>query len=176
MWKSVTRITMVLFSLMFMLSGMCFADETGDADGIVESFKEITQNHIKSYQVDERKIGPYFIDGSNIGIESYWCKQKTSVYGSSIDVKKTDSLVSPYEGILIYNQMVWICKGKTKELVESSTHYVAHDYTDICKIVFSYQDGEWIPKQYSYRSGLTGEWEIITPQKNRTQYQRMVVK
>ena len=38
MWKSVTRITMVLFSLMFMLSGMCFADETGDADGIVESF------------------------------------------------------------------------------------------------------------------------------------------
>lgn len=176
MLNVIKKIPIFFLLLMVIFSEICLADGKEDTEYIVESFKEITQNHIVSYQNDERIIGPYFINGKDIGGDDYWCKQKTSVYGSSIDVKKTNSLMTPYEGILIYNQMVWICKGKTKEEVEASTHYIAPDYTDVCKIVFSYQDGKWIPKTYSYRSGLTGDWADITPQNNWTQYQRMVVK
>jgi hypothetical protein len=61
----------------------------------------------------------------------------------SFDVKITDSLVTPYTGVLNYKQVFWETAGHpTKEEAQADSNFV-RSWTNPQTSTYGYQDGQW---------------------------------
>ena len=156
---------------MFNTSGLAAQSE----QEIVESFQEVAKKHIESYN-DDPRILVYHIDailppyGSS---PPAWIKSKNIIIDNySIDVEKTNSLVTPYTGILFYKMQILIVKEKTKTEAENSTKFNVNSKPKNYKILFSYQNGKWIAKEYLYQ--FEGNW--YDAEKEESTLNRMKVK
>ena len=87
------------------------------------------------------------------GKPTKWVKSKVEVVGDySIDVQKTNSLISPYTGILIYQIGVSSTERvETRAAAEALFVFPSEPkYPMSYKITFAYQNDKWVPKIYEH--------------------------
>lgn len=136
---------------LFCFSVSCFASE----QETVDSFKAVTNNIIFEIQDNFNQGGKvkYSVDSNK------WHKYRNLNLQSAIDVQKTDSLISPYKGILelqadtaryystVKGQWYYDSKNDAKE---ASFYEVIPAITKM-RFVYMYQDGNWVLKQVQYQ-------------------------
>jgi len=120
-------------------------------DQVVSSFQKYIADFMGSYKTDRRERVSKFGGG--------WAKEVYRPIGEpSIDIKKTDSLISPYVGICEFTlRRDMTAFHKTKEeaakdnkFIQSVDAYHRHRYV--------YQSGKWVPKTREYRSLEEDKW------------------
>jgi hypothetical protein len=74
-----------------------------------------------------------------------WTKLYTAVVSKySFDVKVTDSLVTPYTGILSYTEVSWFtAEHPTKEEAEKDNNFTS-SLPNSFTLTYGYQDGKWV--------------------------------
>lgn len=97
----------------------------------------------------------------NNGEKPYWIKSKNTIVGGySIDVQKTNSLVSPYIGTVDFASQIWVSgKFETKEEAEGATEFKESGKPDQVRITMAYQNGVWVVKKYQFKSATYPRWE-----------------
>jgi hypothetical protein len=139
-----------------------------DENYVVDSFKDMISRHISSYKTDKR------VQVSKFGGDYGWAKKfHEALDGYRFDVRKTNSLVTPYIGELLFD----IKRGKTafhntREKAENddtpiSQSIIKHKHT------YAFQNGKWIVKSRRHYSEFLNKWvdcnQIITQGENKGQ-------
>jgi hypothetical protein len=76
----------------------------------------------------------------------------------TIDVRKTDSLVSPYVGTVVFAvTLYWSACHPTEESAKKDDSYPEH-YNLTHRFTFSYQDDAWVVKAREYKVEYKGRW------------------
>lgn len=136
---------------LFCFSVSCFASE----QEAVDSFKTMTNNIVSEIQDNFNRGGKvkYSVDSNK------WHKYRNLNLQSAIDVQKTDSLISPYKGILELQadtaRYYSITKGQwyydsKNDAKEASLYEVIPAITKM-RFVYMYQDNNWVLKQVQYQ-------------------------
>ncbi|MBP2657786.1 MAG: hypothetical protein H6Q69_818 [Firmicutes bacterium] len=166
------KILPLLLCLLFLLQTSAFA--VPDEEMAITSFKETIQKHLHSYQDDPRIIV------FSVSTDTKWLKSKCDIpYDYSYDIQKTNSIITPYTGYLIYKMRVLTTDNQTtKEAAEACNTFNNNDDNLFIKyrILFSYQDNKWIPKKYEFNIPILGNWIDVTGNTNHVGYTRMLVK
>lgn len=123
---------------------------------------EIVKIEPSSYELSsyEDKIMSYNFNANIIPEKpkAKWYRYKIFLTSTSYDVRKTDSLVSPFVADIHFNCATHTRVGNTKEAVESgedsSTLYPIE-----CISKYAFQDDHWVKKSVSCKSYITGDWE-----------------
>jgi hypothetical protein len=73
-----------------------------------------------------------------------WSRHYSAIVSKySFDVKATDSLITPYTGILSYTDVSWFTVDHaTKEAAEKDDNFTS-SLTDSFTFTYGYQDGQW---------------------------------
>ena len=121
-----------------------------DAD-VVASFKKYMTNYVASYKTDRREQ----VDHKSGG----WSRKYFELGADySIDVRKTDSLISPYAG---FAELVLTMHSTAfhKTQVEAETdHNFIESYSMKRRNTYAYQDGGWILKSRQEYVSVLGKW------------------
>jgi hypothetical protein len=80
-----------------------------------------------------------------------WRRFKKSITGIAFDVRKTDSLVSPYTAILTFD----MCGGSSSRLPLAKAQHDNCDDPDKYpyhhRLIYAYQDSQWVLKSSKYQ-------------------------
>lgn len=124
--------------------------DQSDAD-IVKSFKGYAADFIASYKTDRREYVGKLGGG--------WAKiyfEPSLDYG--VDVRKTDSLVSPYVGVLEFTLIRHFTKFHPSESdAEADNSFVQTTSTNH-RHTYAFQDNKWVPKSRENYSAFLNEW------------------
>ena len=142
-----------ILTLMCLLcfSVICFAGEQEEVD----SFKAMTNNIVSEIQES-------YNHGAKVEysrITNQWYKYQATNLQSAIDIQKTDSLISPYKGILelqadnIYFYTIDNEKGDYANKEEASKASLSRlkKATTKTQFIYMYQDNNWVLKQVQSR-------------------------
>lgn len=162
------KIILALICL-FCFNVTCFANE----QEVVNSFTNFTNNIISELQAN-------FDEGAKVRKAKYydfWYKQQRTNLQASIDIQKTNSLISPYEGILEirYDSIRYsteTCTNgefNTEEEARNATvtRYISDDTIE--KYLYIYQGNQWKLKRVMSRLKSEPTWfdiDLQTPQQN----------
>lgn len=131
-----------LLVLFFIIISTNITFASSEDQSAISSFKDVVQKHMDSY-IDDPRILVFNLNPD-------WLKTKAVVSNASFDVQRTNSIVSPYVGIMVYNMSVGSIKKSTKEAVENDNNF-QYDLPDyLCRITFSYQNEKWVPTRYQF--------------------------
>lgn len=144
------KLFIMLICLVAFCNG-CFASE----QEAVDSFKAMTNNIVSEIQDNFNQGGKvkYSVDSNK------WHKYRNLNLQSAIDVQKTESLISPYKGILelqsdtaryystVKGQWYYDNKNDAKE---ASLYEVIPAITKM-RFIYMYQDYNWVLKQVQYQ-------------------------
>lgn len=98
---------------------------------------------------------PPFIAPPNEAIPGWWRRQ-VYIRELSFDVRRTDSLVSPFSGEIAFNCHVRVARAKSEDELRS-TPYTVDNLFGRCKVNYAYQGQKWIRKSgYCSWSGDPG--------------------
>ncbi|HEV3275891.1 MAG TPA: hypothetical protein VG860_03670 [Terriglobia bacterium] len=135
-----------------------------DRAALVASFKDYIANNIKSYETDRREHVRRMpavpgIEGVHAGLPAGWVRMYWEAQTDySIDLRSTDSLISPYLGIceftLVYHQTA---RHDTKEAAEKDDNFVDSSVTKH-KHTYGYQDGKWVPTSRQNYDDYFKQW------------------
>lgn len=93
-----------------------------------------------------------------------WYRRKIFVTEVAYDVRRTDSLVSPYSGTISYLCNVRGDKGPSEESVKSSPDTFRHEPGNRCIASYAYQSAHWRFKSVACQSSLgRGGYEPVQP-------------
>jgi type II secretory pathway pseudopilin PulG len=144
---------LILIAIVGLLAcpGVPAQDQKSEREAVVKSFKQYIKDYMDSYKTDKRERVQEFGAG--------WAKEyfaPDSNYG--IDVKATDSLISPYSGVCEFTIMRrWTAYHVTKEDAEKDNNFinaqsVKHKHT------YAFQEGRWVPSGRQYHSDFPYKW------------------
>ena len=144
---------------------------------IVNSFTDFTNQILSEIRASYAREDYYVdfcketIEDKRYGIRgNYWYKMGHCDLRSSIDVRKTDSLMTPYEGYLIlgnstvryYSHNNANGEYQTREEAESAKlkKITFNEYEQ--KFVYAYQNGQWVLKAVFWKDpNITkGLWKV----------------
>jgi len=145
-WHASALLFIVLFGLAFGCSKS--ADPAGadshEQEDPVASFKKTVESYLNGYkQTKHEKV--YFIQSEYI--PSGWRKAYSELVSDAytMDVQKTDSLVSPYIGILEFNTRHYVSSPLATEQAVRSNAYFTDEYSvRKHRHMYAYQSGKWI--------------------------------
>ena len=152
---------------LFCFSLNCFAGE----QEAVDSFKTMTNNIVSEIQES-------YNHGAKVRyshITNQWYKYQVTNLQSAIDIQKTESLISPYKGILeLQADKIWyISKDNsaghfaTKEEAEKVNSSKYNPAYSVYRFTYMYQGDSWVLKDVCFRFLDEYSWkddEIKTPQ------------
>jgi hypothetical protein len=136
--KCLRKFAWIAFVGLLACPGMFPQDQKSERDAVVKSFKQYIKDYMDSYKTDRRERVNQLGGG--------WAKEyfaPDSNYG--IDVKATDSLISPYSGVCEFTMTRrWTAYHSTKEDAEQDNNFinvesVKHKHT------YAFQEGHWVP-------------------------------
>lgn len=151
---------------------------------IVNSFTNFTNNIVSEVQANYNTT-PYKVKYIIVSERekvfnkagNYWVKFGKTNLRSSINIKRTDSLITPYIGYLIlscdfidyYSSNNNNGEFKTKEQAEKAFLLRINPSNDETRFTYAYQNGKWILKYVEWRTPLinNGLWvqsDLKTPQ------------
>lgn len=160
------KIILALICL-FCFNVTCFADEKE----VVNSFTDFTNNIISELQAN-------FNEGVKVRkgkARSIWYKQQRTNLQASIDIQKTNSLISPYEGILEIHvdSIDYITNDNptgnfdTEEEARNATIPSYYSDFSIDRFIYVYQGNQWKLKRVISRLKSDPTWfdsDLQTPQ------------
>jgi hypothetical protein len=138
--------SIILMFLILFFSINAYA-ESDDIKEVKESLLKTLNSELLSLQSwgigskdnPEKELQRFKSDNSWNSFYSEW----SSEY--SYDIKKTDSIVSPYMGIVTFYGKVWWKRGNTVEGCLNANWQIIGDSTATLK--YLYQEGKWILKE-----------------------------
>lgn len=119
--------------------GMCTAF-AGD-DNVVSDLKRYAQIFPTIVDTAQPVISQ---DGSN----QKWYRRKVSVGDVSFDVRRTDSLISPFAGEILFSCAVSVASAASEEALGSIKDSV-DTFAGKCKATYAYQSSRWMRKSVS---------------------------
>ncbi len=158
-------------STLALLAGSClatslraFSQTSTTTKAVVASFKAYTAKHTASYRTDRRprvsKLGGGWAKLSYEAKPDY-----------TIDVRATDSLISPFIGICEFmliesrSELFSTRRDAESASVLGNRREIKHRHT------YAYQEGKWIPRTRQHHSPFLGEWfdcnEVISEGENK---------
>lgn len=162
--------------MLLLLMTCCLPTYANEQD-IVNSFTNFTNKILSEIRASYAREDYYVnfhketIEDKRDGIRgNYWYKMGYSDLRSSIDIRKTDSLMTPYEGYLIlgnstvryYSPNNTIGEYQTRQEAElAKLKKVTFDEYEY-KFVYAYQNGQWVLKALFWRDPniTNGLWEV----------------
>ena|SRR5271157_1363310 len=129
-----------------------FAEEQkGERESVVSSFQQYIRNFMGSYKTDKREHVVQSPGGWRNGIH-----EPEPDY--SIDLRYTDSLISPYIGtcefVLVSHYTAF---HKTKEDAQNDDRFV-NETREKHSNTYAFQDGRWVPKSCEHYVAILGKW------------------
>ena len=162
---------------LFCFSVSCFASE----QEAVDSFKTMTNNIVSEIQdnFNSRQAVIKFVEASAYN-KAYWFKTKPYKIEVSMDIVKTDSLLSPYKGILVlrqidieYHDANNDTKFNTKEDAYKAIMNTENPDLIINRYTYLYQDNQWILSKSEFRFADEYSWTThSTPYTPKQEYIR----
>jgi hypothetical protein len=105
---------------------------------VVASFKKYVTDYITSYKIDGHAQVVPVVGGK-------WRKQDFEPGTYSVDVKRTNSLVSPYVGMLNFSMtMRYTADHRTRAEAEKDGNFIGSGVF-LHRHVYALQDGAWVP-------------------------------
>lgn len=148
---------------LLMLLGSAQAEKSGN-DEPVEKLKARIQSNKQSLE----KRRPVYFNSYTQG----WAKRRMHVDNLEYDVRKTDSLVSPFIGIVTFEVFVEQTSFyKSKDEAESAEDFQIETYAskiqEMSRVTYAFQEAGWVIKKYEvWQKGLPNStWEEIDPTK-----------
>ena len=149
-----------IFAILIALLCYCtsvFANPQEAISSFTAMISHIKTEIEKTYTDDYAKIA--YMKPDKYNSEGYWYKNRKGALEVSYDIKKTDSLISPYTGILniSYRTLHYFDannpKGhfKTREEATMAASTIKDGDAVLHTFVYSYQDNQWI----ATKCGLT---------------------
>ncbi len=134
-----------------------------EQDQAVSSFKQIVENYMKTYKQSKHEQ-VYHLEGSSVAnIPEGWRKAYSELASDDykVDVQKTDSLVSPYLGILEFDTKTYVSSSTygSQEAASQATDFPSdssllhkHRHT------YAYQEGQWVIQSRKWVYPGENEW------------------
>lgn len=152
----IKKIILVL-TIIFSFSNIIFANEQKAIDDFNLLISKIKTDTNATFTDEYCKV--FYIKAEpQYGIEEQWSKSRIDHINISYDIKKSDSLISPYIGIIniknTYKTFYPLVSNdifKTKEDAINATLYKLSDGDIIYTYTYAYQNNKWILKN-SYNS------------------------
>lgn len=101
-------------------------------------------------------------------VDKGWSRGNTKVTAVNYDVKKTDSLVSPYSAVVVFD-IVTVSAIFSTEAEAKNNQYINGDknsepFKSKCRETYSFQEEKWIvkEKEYGFISPYNGEEKWFT--------------
>jgi hypothetical protein len=120
------------------------------------SFKKETSAYMAHYK-------KYMMTTMVSGEGDKWLKISLEASDFSIDVRKTDSLVSPYIGTLDFTVTIrFTANHETRAEAEADSSFVGDSGKGIIephKHIYAFQDGKWVSKSRQQYNTVHKEWE-----------------
>ena len=124
----------------------------GDKNAVVNSYKQYISNFMESYKTDNRE-NIFFVDG--LGWRKKIFEPKTDF---EIDVRATDSLISPYIGTCDFTLITHLTAfHKTKAEAEQDRVFVTEN-TMKHRHTYALQDDIWVPKSRQHYYAALNDW------------------
>lgn len=162
---------------LFCFSVSCFASE----QEAVDSFKAMSDNIVSEIQdnFNSRQAVIKFVEASPYN-KAYWFKTKPYKIEVSMDIIKTDSLLSQYKGILIlrqvdieYHNANNDTKFSTKDEAYKAIMNTENPNLIINRYTYLYQDNQWILSKSEFRFADEYSWTThSTPYTPKQEYIR----
>ncbi|TCL32201.1 hypothetical protein EV210_12321 [Anaerospora hongkongensis] len=128
---------------------------------ILAEFKQLAKAHMESYKTDSREKITFApketIPGTKFITEARWIKDKYIVHEDyKIDVQKTNSLVSPYIGVLVFKLDRYVVTSYISKEDAEKKEYPPIDlrWQTEHKHTYAFQDGKWITTERKSRYPL----------------------
>jgi hypothetical protein len=131
-------VSVFLFGMVILLMPSIFiGDEKADQDG-VKAFKQYVSGYMTSYETDKRE--------QVVKLGGGWVKMRFEPVGvPNIDVRKTDSLISPYIGVCEFTlARHYTAFHPSREAAQADDQLVNGGETKH-KHTYAFQDGHWVP-------------------------------
>jgi len=113
-------------------------DQKPERDAVVKSFKQYIKDYVDSYKTHKRVR---FLAKENGGVKADFEPDQNY----SIDVKTTDSLISPYIGVCEFTMMIRTTAVHTTiEEAEKDNNFI-HVETLKHRHTYAFQEGHWVP-------------------------------
>lgn len=174
------KILLLLCVLFVFSNNLAFA--APDEQSIKSSFENLVKKHMDGY-TDDPRVLVYYVPGDvSPNVPAGWRKSKcVALPDYSYDVKKTDSITTPYTAYLIYKMYVLVSPAfDTKEMAENTETFKENKTPNVYRISFSYQNGSWIPETYEtefrVERSVPPIWRTIRQDNWSSPYKRVVVK
>lgn len=131
---------LILFMLVFSVFNTAFAN----GQEVVNSFKSFISPKISYVEQSYAQASPKVIyDKGSKYTKPYYYKQ-TSEFEYKLDVQVTDSLMSPYIGIVELKKSVKHYNGQKTEEKAKSEYNVHWVFIDRYRLVYNYDNGDWV--------------------------------
>lgn len=126
-------------------------DQKAERDAVVKSFKQYIESYIQSYKTDNHERVHKAVAG---WVRGYYLPDRNY----NIDIRSTDSLISPYTGICEFTLVShWTDFHKTKEEAERDDNFIRVE-SDKHRHTYAFQDGHWVPTLRQYYWPFEHEW------------------
>ena len=164
-------IILLLVLFLFMPTVYCSPSESS----VLSSFQTIVTKYLESIESDSRILVYYVEPNSLIKSTGGWIKSKCSIAESSFDVQKTNSLVSPFIGIINYKLYIHTTKyNLTQEKAKEDDNFNNPGRPYAVRVHFAYQSEKWVPTKYA--CAYDEEWfEIKEGHRDRIMFSRIKV-
>jgi hypothetical protein len=136
--ESMSRLLMLLLSALLLSPGPAVA-QSEDQDALA-TFKAYVNHHLSSYKQNQREKVSKFGGG--------WANQyfEPDVLSASIDVEKTNSLVSPYTASLKFRMIRHRTALHDKKEDAANDSQFTNQDSWFHEHTYAYQDKQWVPK------------------------------
>ena len=161
-----SRFIAVLSATIILLTPYALGDEKAEQDA-VKMFKQHVSSLISKYNAEKHVRVEYSPLCGTTNPHGYLKASYEADLHYKLDVRRTDSLITPYVGILglRWNERYSECR-KTGEEAQTQSDFPHSDFLDY-RYTYGYQDGKWIPQDREV-GGLTDhgvEWEQCADEK-----------
>jgi hypothetical protein len=147
------NLALVAVSVLLMCPLLRAQQEKTDRDAIVASFKQYIKDNADSYKTNPRE---HVVQSS---LDSHWRKLSFSFEPDySIDIRTTDSLISPYLGICEFVIVSHTTAPHSSEAEAEKDNNFIEDRDVKHRHEYAFHDGHWVPVSRKQYQPLLSEW------------------
>lgn len=132
------QVSLVLLILLILLAPSSLAGDEKAEEEAVKAFKQYVADFMGSYETGKHELA--------VKLDGGWVKWHFEPVGTpSIDVRKTDSLISPYAGVCEFTLAKYFTAlHKSAEEAQADDKFVGSSESKH-RHTYAFQEGHWVP-------------------------------
>lgn len=161
MKRTISIFLMLVTSLNFVFAANVLGSEQSEKPKKGPDLIKLLKDLIRENEKRVAEARPIYYNMHKNG----WAKRKMKMLDIEYDVRKTDSLVSPFLGIVTFNAIVEQSEFfPTKIEAEAATSFQPiggpiSGYSEPCRITYAFQDKQWVIKTRESYSFVSKTWD-----------------